>query len=139
MSIEKKIGADDLISIMNESDKNVLLNTLPASDQKCLIKHTTLIDMEEFVVNTILSNRKSHKTKIIIYGRNHTDVSPTIKYRQLIRLGYDESFLYIYSGGLFEWSCLQLIDSHQRYETTSPCDNPLLHKPLSVFLHNLIS
>lgn len=178
MSIENRIGADDVRSLMMHDckkmlHKNILLNTLPATEQSFLIKDTTLVEMEEYAINTILSERKSHQTKIIIYGKNHTDKSPIIKYRQLIRLGYDERSLYIYSGGLFEWSCLQLLDrintvkevvaidihikgkvdadaekkeasmdvfaTKERYETTYPCDNPFLYKPLSVFVHNFIS
>lgn len=148
MSVENKIGADDVLLLMSEDRTNILLNTLPAAEQNCLIKNTTLVEMEEYAVNTILSERKSHNTKIIIYGKNHTDKSPIIKYRQLIRLGYDERLLYIYSGGLFEWSCLQLLDKikddapsaiKERYETTCPCNDPFSYKPLSMLMHNFIS
>lgn len=181
MSFENRIGADDVLLLMMQDcksmlHKNILLNTLPATEQSFLIKDTTLVEMEEYAINTILSERRSLKTKIIIYGKNHADKSPIIKYRQLIRLGYDERSLYIYSGGLFEWSCLQLLDRintvkevainihikrkvnadadadaekkeasmdvfavKERYETTYPCDNPFLYKPLSMFVHNFIS
>jgi hypothetical protein len=159
MSVENIIGADDVLLLMREysTNTNILLNTLPAAEQNFLIKNTTRVEMEEYAVNTILSERKSHYTKIIIYGKNHTDKSPIIKYRQLIRLGYNERFLYIYSGGLFEWSCLQLLDKirkkeeedagassndlaiKERYETTCPCNDPFLYKPLSVAMHNFIS
>lgn len=149
MSVENKIGADDVILLMFESN-NILLNTLPAAEQTFLIKNTTPVEREEYAVNTILSERNCHNTKIILYGKNHTDRSPIIKYRQLIRLGYDERFLYIYSGGLFEWSCLQLLDKRkergelglaitERYETTCPCNDPYVYKPLSILMHNFIS
>lgn len=142
---ENKIGADDLLSLLEEKN-TILLNTLPSNEQDYLISNTILIEIEEFIINNLLRDKK--KTRIIIYGKNHTDPTVIIKYKQLIKLGYDGRLLYMYLGGLFEWSCLQKINDREedmdicldkKYATTSPCNNIFLYQPKSVITHNLIT
>lgn len=92
-----------------------IINTLPSSNQKCLIKNTISCEDEEATVNRYLSQH-SKKQRIIIYGKNNNDVTIFKKYQQLSKLGF--SNIYIYVGGLFEWLCLQDIYGNDDFPTT---------------------
>ena len=61
-----------------------------------------------------LINRQLKNTniRIVIYGGNANDESISIKYQQLLKLGFTN--IYIYPGGLFEWLCLQDIYGDHR-------------------------
>ena len=56
---------------------------------------------------------------IIIYGKNVLDETTKSKYKQLNNLGFKS--VYIYSGGLFEWSLLQEVYGKDNFPTTSEC------------------
>lgn len=135
--LEQRIGADDLLYLITE--KNVLINTLIGTEQTLLIQSTVPIEMEEFIINNLLSCNKTQKS-IIIYGKNHTDVSIYIKYKQLIKLGFRQHLLYIYTGGLYEWILLHNCDNNKY--TFNCLHNEIdlqKHKPISIIPHNLIS
>jgi rhodanese-related sulfurtransferase len=83
----------------------VLINTLPDSEQGCLIKNTTPANKETEFMNNLLN--KDRKKEIIVYGRNHRDLKVTEKYNQLKKLGFVN--VYIYFGGLFEWLLLHIV------------------------------
>ena len=70
-------------------------------------------------------------THIIIYGRNCNDESIYKKYSQLLCLGFIN--VYIYTGGLFEWLCLQDIYSADLFPTTARELDILKYKPRSLF------
>lgn len=93
----------------------LLINTLPASSQKCLIVGTIDCASEEECINTFLSQNSN--IMIIIYGKNCEDESIYKKYEQLLSLGFNN--VYIYVGGLFEWLCLQDIYGQDNFKTTS--------------------
>ena len=57
------------------------------------------------------------KTYIIIYGKNSNDNTINAKYNSLISLGFKN--VYVYTGGLFEWLCLQDIYGSDSFPTTS--------------------
>lgn len=119
-----KYSFDDIINFINGKLKNVILiNTLSMSEQKILIKNTTLYDVEEKVVNDALKN--GNNTKIIIYGKNNHDDTVDEKYFQLINLGYVEENVFVYYGGLFEWCLLQDIYDSANFPTTNVCNDLL--------------
>ena len=99
-SVVKKIGFDDVREIV-KSDKYILINTLPSSEQQCLIRGTISCSDEENIINSHLNKNLG----IVIYGKNSNENKVYEKYGQLIDLGFTK--IYIYVGGLFEWLLLQ--------------------------------
>ena len=99
--------------INNNSNEIVIINTLPLSEQKCLIKNTLNANIEVNTINQLLKQDKTRK--LIIYGKNYRDSSIHKKYKQLIGLGFKNVFIYI--GGMFEWLCLQEIYGQNNFKT----------------------
>jgi len=106
-------------------DNFLLINTLNSNEQKCLIKNTCSIAVEENMINNYINNNKN--INIIIYGKNSSDISIIDKYNQLISLGFKNVFLY--SGGLFEWLLLQDIYGDYEFPTTKKELDILKYKP----------
>lgn len=121
-----KINFEDVQESIN---KNIIINTLPANNQSCLIKGTLNYNEEEELINNLLKTNKSKK--IIIYGLHSNDESIFYKYDQLIKLGFSE--IYIYIGGMFEWLCLQDIYGEELFPTTSKQLDILKYKSKSQF------
>jgi hypothetical protein len=119
--IPRKIGFERVLSAQNSPAKYVIINTLPSSDQGCLIAGTLALLDEERVINELL-NSYIDKT-VVIYGRNSTDDSPDKKHNQLVSLGLKD--ILVYSGGLFEWLLLQDIYGSGEFRTTSKCGDLL--------------
>jgi hypothetical protein len=115
-SILKKVNFDTIHQSIKDSN-TIIINTLEKNEQDCLIKNTLNINKEEETINTILDTYNMKKTKIIIYGRNCNDDSVEKKYYQLIKLGFNDVFIYF--GGLFEWLLLQDIYGENEFPTTS--------------------
>ena len=114
----KNINFEDMQYSINDNT-TIIINTLDASNQKCLIAGTISIDKEVEFLNAQLSKDKS--IRIIIYGMNACDTSAIKKYEQLLGIGFYN--IYIYSGGLFEWLLLQDIFGRELFPTTSiDCD-----------------
>ena len=103
----------------------LLINTLPESEQGCLIIGTVNAQQEEAIINKHL--RGSKNIQIIVYGRNCNDDKLFKKYQQLLQLGFFNVF--IYSGGLFEWLMLQDIYGFNEFPTTSKQLDLLKYKP----------
>jgi rhodanese-related sulfurtransferase len=103
----------------------VLINTLPESEQGCLIKNTIPANKETEFMNALLN--KDKKKEIIVYGRNHRDLKVTEKYNQLKKLGFTN--VYIYFGGLFEWLLLQIVYK----EFNFPIDGTFHEKDLLLY------
>jgi len=115
----QKCNFEDIQEVMKKNISNneyMLVNTLDSNQQGCLIKNTTLIENEERIINKYLNSYKLD-IYIFIYGKNCNDISVVKKYQQLISLGFTNIF--IYSGGLFEWLCLQDIYGDEIFPTTS--------------------
>ena len=94
----------DVISNKIISDYDmVLINTLPDTQQGCLIKTTIKATKETEYINELYKINK--KKEIIIYGKNHRDLKIIEKYNQLKKLGFTN--VHIYFGGLFEWLLLK--------------------------------
>jgi hypothetical protein len=80
---------------------------MPVIDQDFLIKGTMSYQVEESRINEILDDfRKDlNQYTIFLYGRNCVDDTVDKKYHQLVKLGFRNVF--IYYGGMFEWTLLQ--------------------------------
>ena len=130
-SVVKKIGFDDVREIV-KSDKYILINTLPSSEQQCLIGGTISCSDEENIINSHLNKNLG----IVIYGKNSNENKVYEKYGQLIDLGFTK--IYIYVGGLFEWLLLQDIYGEDEFPTTSKELDILKFRPKSVLGNNYL-
>ena len=92
----------------------IIINTLPESEQSCLIYGTMSIHDEITTLNELL--KKDKNKNIIIYGKNSSDYSVLQKYNQLINLGFTNVGLYL--GGIFEWLLLQDIYGNINFPTS---------------------
>jgi hypothetical protein len=126
-----RIGFDDVLCAIRHPDKYILINTLPANEQECLIQNTVPIDTEETTINLILTHYEKVVRKIFVYGKIATDASVVKKYKQLLGLGIGDVF--IYSGGLFEWMLLQDIYGQSEFPTTKKVLDILRYKPATLF------
>jgi hypothetical protein len=120
----KNIGFEDVKYAIKTN--KLIINTLRATEQDCLIYGTVPYDKEEQIINHLIENCNNDHS-IIIYGKHSSDESPQKKYNQLIKYGFQK--VYIYNGGLFEWLLLQDIYSSQEFPTTSVCKDMLMFKP----------
>ena len=111
----KNINFEDMQFAINDPKKSLIINTLDAHQQGCLIAGTLNIDLEVEMLNVQLKNNID--ARIIIYGMNSTDKTCLTKYEQLLKLGFYN--VYIYVGGLFEWLLLQDIYGTELFPTTS--------------------
>ena len=125
------IGFDDVLTAIHHPDKFVLINTLPHTEQDCLIQHTLSILDEETAINEMLTQYEKIVRKIILYGKNATDTSVEKKRSQLNGLGIGD--VYVYSGGLFEWMLLQDIYGEREFPTTKKVLDILKYKPNNTF------
>jgi hypothetical protein len=110
----QNINYEDIQTIIKNPEVFLLINTLPNSEQQCLITNTVLADREEELINKYFNINKG--IRIIIYGKNCNDESVKIKYNKLVTMGFYN--LYCYNGGLFEWLLLQDIYGFDLFPTT---------------------
>jgi hypothetical protein len=110
----KKINYEDMQTVIKNPEIYLIINTLPPSEQQCLIVNTTLASDEEILINKFMKENKS--IRIIIYGKNCNDESINKKYQQLYSLGFYNLFVYL--GGMFEWLMLQDIYGKDLFPTT---------------------
>lgn len=110
----KKINFEDMQTVVKNPEIYLIINTLPLSEQQCLIVNTTLASDEEAIINRFMKENKS--IRIIIYGKNCNDETINKKYQQLYSIGFYNIF--IYSGGMFEWLMLQDIYGKDLFPTT---------------------
>lgn len=127
-----KIGYEDILYVLKNSDQYHIINTLSAENQECLIKNTLSIQNEIYIFDNYIKEQKFN-IKIIIYGSNSCDASVDKKYKQLTEIGFNN--IYIYTGGLFEWLLLQDIYGKNEFPTTSNIIDILKYRPKGV-LHN---
>jgi hypothetical protein len=110
----KKINFEDMQTVIKNPEVYLIINTLPPSEQNCLIINTTIANDEESIINKFMKENKS--IRIIIYGKNCNDESVNKKYQQLLTLGFYNIFVYL--GGMFEWLLLQDIYGKELFPTT---------------------
>jgi len=113
----RRIGFDDVLLAVGNPETYLLINTLPAQDQSCLIRHTITISEEERVMNQYISSYQHYNKKVIVYGKNCADASVEKKYHQLTSLGFRDIF--VYPGGMLEWMLLQDVFGVDEFPTTS--------------------
>lgn len=123
----KKIGFEDLQYVIKYQQDYVIINTLPMTEQECLVKHTLSYSAEEKLLNELIAQYKFKACRLIVYGRNSADESAEKKCKQLIDLGFSD--VYLYSGGLFEWLLLQDVYGKDEFPTTSRMLDLLRFKP----------
>ena len=109
-----------------QKDPNtIIINTLPADKQGCLIAGTLSAQQEEQSINALLRSKKTGS--ILVYGENSSDLSSGRKQRQLRALGFPN--VIEYRGGLFEWLLLQEVYGDADFQTTSPQIDILKYGP----------
>lgn len=109
----RKINFEDMQNFIKD-ENNVIINTLDASNQECLINNTVKASQEISLINQLLKSDLDRK--IVIYGMNACDDSLVNKYNQLAKLGFSNTYIYV--GGLFEWLLLQDIYGFDLFPTT---------------------
>ncbi len=119
-----KISYEDIQFILNNSTPTLIISTLDHTSQNCLIHKTVKMETEVNLINTHLTQKQ---IRIVIYGRNCNDESVYKKYIQLQGLGFAN--VYVYTGGLFEWLCLQDIYGKELFPTTTQELDILKYKP----------
>tara|TARA_B100000073_G_C23508559_1_gene482757 strand:- start:141 stop:572 length:432 start_codon:yes stop_codon:yes gene_type:complete len=132
-----ELSFEDIQFAIKNSENFLLINTLEVENQKCLISTTININNEERIMNELLSEYNVNSKKIIIYGKNSCDKSIRVKYKQLLKLGFQH--LYLYEGGMFEWLCLQDIYGKEEFPTTSKELDLLKYKVKKTFGNNLLT
>jgi len=131
----QKINFEDIQYVLKNPESNLLINTLPDTEQFCLLPNTVHASQEEVIINKYLTNGLKN-IRIIIYGRNCNDEKIYTKYSQLTSLGFNN--VYIYSGGLFEWLSLQDIYGIQEFPTTKKELDLLKYKPNKILNISLL-
>ena len=119
-----KISFQDVLFAIENPSSFILINTLPVTQQNCLIKNTILSNNEETIVNHYLNSNKM--INIIVYGRNSNENDLEKKCNQLIQLGFKN--VYGYTGGLYQWLLHQDIYGEENFPTTVKCHDMLLYK-----------
>ena len=126
----QKINFEDMQTFIYDSN-TLVINTLLADKQDCLIINTLPWDHETKRINDLLGQGELNK-KMVIYGMNACDEGIVTKYNQLFKLGFTQ--LYIYPGGLFEWILLQDIYGNHLFPTTTQEIDILRFKGKRLFL-----
>ena len=126
----QKINFEDVQFVLKNPESHLLINTLPDTEQICLLPNTIHAEQEEILINKYLKNGLKN-VKIIIYGRNCNDEKIYTKYNQLTSLGFYNVF--VYTGGIFEWLMLQDIYGDKEFPTTKKELNILKYKPNKMF------
>ena len=68
-----KIGFEDVLYAIQNTNKYLIINTLSKDNQNCLIKNTIPIENEETIINEYINKQMYHNVKIIVYGENTND------------------------------------------------------------------
>ena len=123
----RKVIYEDVQALQKKTIKGLLINTLSADVQSCLINGTVQINQEEKIINELITSNPD--IYVVIYGKNSNDESIYKKYKQLSDLGFSNVRLYI--GGLFEWLLLQDIYGNDDFKTTNDELDILKYKPQS--------
>lgn len=101
--------------VLNNKNQCILINTMSLDFQDGLIEYTIDASTETEIVNQLIEQNNKNSL-IIIYGKNHTDLSVHEKSNQLVKFGF--SNIKIYLGGMFEWLLLQEIYGKDEFPTS---------------------
>jgi hypothetical protein len=124
----QNINYEDIQTIIKNPETFLLINTLPISEQHCLILNTVSADIEEELINNYFNINRG--IRIIVYGKNCNDESVKVKCNKLTTMGFYN--IYCYNGGLFEWLLLQDIYGTELFPTTKKELDLLKYKPISI-------
>ena len=124
----RQINFEDVQFAIQHPDDFIIINTLLASEQDCLILKTVPYNSEENIINQLLQNYDYSSKQFIIYGKNYGDECCEKKAKQLVSLGFSNVFIYM--GGLFECLLLQDIYGDKEFPTTKKQLDILKFKPL---------
>jgi hypothetical protein len=130
------LNFEDMQNILAKPGGFLMINTLPLTDQSCLITKSINAGSEEEIINKCIDSRNTSSIMIIIYGRNANDRTPYVKQDQLVKMGFNK--VYVYPGGMFEWLMLQDIYGADVFPTTINERDLLKYKPKQVLYSNLI-
>jgi rhodanese-related sulfurtransferase len=125
----QKANYEDVQYLINEKQPFLIINTMAANLQTCVIQNTIPIKDEERVMNDLITT--SRDIKIIIYGKNANDQTIYQKYEQLCKIGFSD--VYVYIGGMFEWLMLQDIYGADLFPTKGREIDILKYKPDAAF------
>jgi hypothetical protein len=128
----QKVNFEEVQTAMQRSYDFYLINTLPLTDQHCLIQGTLDASREESILNEMLNTLNIPDKRIIVYGKHNQDDSVYTKAAQLEQLGVRD--VYIYIGGMFEWLMLQDIYGASSFPTTTKELDLLRYRPPKSFL-----
>jgi hypothetical protein len=120
-----KINFEDMQTATKNPETYLIINTLSAREQQCLIKGTVGLEQEEAIINKYIKDNRG--IKIVIYGKHNHDENVEKKYQQLLSLGFYNVYAYI--GGIFEWLLLQDIYGHELFPTSKKELDLLKFKP----------
>lgn len=121
------VSFEDLQRAILKPTHYIIINTMSATNQNCLIKTTISYQGEENLINEYINNYDFSSKMFIIYGENANDDSIETKFKQMQGLGFAN--VYIYRGGMFEWLLLQDIYGQDEFPTTSKLLDILKYKP----------
>ena len=121
----KKLNYEDMQAAVSDNKDTIIINTLPINEQDILISGTIPATQEEAIITELLNEYS--KKRIFIYGKNANDDSIYDKNKQLNALGFPN--VYVYPGGLFEWSLLQELYDIENFPTTRKIAECLKYKP----------
>jgi hypothetical protein len=121
------VSFEDVQSAILKPATYIIINTMSATNQNCLIKTTISYQGEENLINEYINNYDFSSKTFIIYGENTNDDSIETKFKQMQGLGFAN--VYIYRGGMFEWLLLQDIYGQDEFPTTSKLLDILKYKP----------
>ena len=131
----RKINFEDMQTATKNPEVYLIINTLSATEQQCLIKSTVSLEQEEAIINKYIKENKG--IKIIVYGKNSHDDLVHKKYQQLASLGFQN--VYAYTGGIFEWLLLQDIYGHEIFPTSKKELDLLRYKPPPILNISLLT
>lgn len=108
----RKLNFEDMQWAIS-TQPTLIINTLGAEKQGCLIMGTVALSEETQMVNKYL--RINTDIRIVIYGECASDDTIVAKYSQLTGLGFTN--VYVYPGGMFEWLLLQDVYGDEMFKT----------------------
>lgn len=125
------IGFEDVQFAIQNPEQFLVINTLMANEQDCLISTTVSDKEEETILNQLIADYDVATKRVVVYGKHSADYSSLDKYNQLYSLGFQNVFLY--RGGMLEWMLLQDVYGADEFPTTKKTLDILKFKPLRQF------
>lgn len=120
----RRIGFADMKHAVQHA--YTLINTLPETQQGCLVQGTIPASEEEEYINDLLEHDEVDKI-VVLYGAHSADDTVEKKAADLMEAGFRR--IYVYGGGLFEWLLLQDVYGDTEFLTTSKVTDFLAYQP----------